>query len=155
MGDRPYPDGIDCVWLASDRNGHVAAFVTAGVGPVPTEALNWERPKVEDVEELVCGMPHVTAARVLVPVDSFVELAERGLFVYDWSDVHRTTRDELRAYELVAIPVSPITVDVLPANLACIARTVKFAGVIFADGKTPDVRKQMSCSERACSGGRA
>lgn len=29
----PYPFGIDCVWLASDRNGHVGAFVTADGAP--------------------------------------------------------------------------------------------------------------------------
>jgi hypothetical protein len=96
MTTQPYPGQIDCVWIASDRDGHVGAFVTAGVGPIPELALNSAEPLlVEDIEEAILKLPKVSDCRLLVSIprpDSFIDMAERGLFVYDWSDVHRTTR---------------------------------------------------------------
>ena len=50
MSTQPYPEGIDCVWLASDREGRVGAFITAGVGPIPAEALSSVYMPVEDIE---------------------------------------------------------------------------------------------------------
>jgi hypothetical protein len=150
LSERPYPEGIDCVWLASDREGHLGAFITAGVGPIPAEALKSDYVPVEDIEGLVCDMPHVSGARLLVSVkrpDDFVDLAERGVFVYDWTDIHRTARDAVRAYEPVAVPVKPIKVDVLPADLAAVAQALKFVDVAFADEKRLDVRVYMGCHE--------
>jgi hypothetical protein len=150
VSERPYPEGIDCVWLASDREGHLGAFITAGVGPIPAEALKSDYVPVEDIEGLVCDMPNVSGARLLVSVkrpDDFVDLAERGVFVYDWIDIHRTAREAVCAYEPVAVPVKPIKVDLLPADLAAVARALKFVDVAFADEKRLDVRAYMGCHE--------
>lgn len=150
MGDAPYPEGIDCVWLASDHSGHLGVFVTGGVGPIPIPALNYKQIPVEHIEGLVCDMPSVSATRLLVPIkrpDDFIDLAERGVFVYDWSDVHRTEHSSLRAYELIAVPIMPITVALLPENLAPVARLLKFRDVVFADRQLLDVRLHMTCRE--------
>lgn len=150
MSDRPYPDGIDCVWLASDRAGHLGAFVTGGVGPIPIQALTCEDAPVENIEELVCDLPNASTARLLVSIkrpDDFIELAERGVFVYDWSDVHRTARESIHAYEPVAAPVNPITVDMLPVELANVAKALKFGDISFTDGQPLDVRAHMKCHE--------
>jgi hypothetical protein len=150
VSDRPYPNGIDCMWLASDRNGHLGAFVTGGFGPIPIQALNCEDALVEDIEDLVCNLPNVSTARLLVSIkqpDDFLELAKRGVFVYDWSDVHRTARKSIHAYELVAAPVNPIAVDMLPIGLANIAKAIKFGNVAFADGQLLDVRAHVKCRE--------
>jgi hypothetical protein len=48
---------------------------------------------------------------------SFIALGSRGLFVYDWTDVHRTVAAAIGAYELVAIPDMPIGFDELPVAL--------------------------------------
>ena len=37
-----YPEEVDFAWLAVDRDDHVAAFVTAGCGPIPVNFLNVE-----------------------------------------------------------------------------------------------------------------
>lgn len=34
MSVRSYPEGGDCFWLASDRDGNMGAFITAGCGPI-------------------------------------------------------------------------------------------------------------------------
>lgn len=148
MTERPYPEGIDCVWLASDREGYLAAFITAGAGPVPIEALKCDYVHLEDIEALVCGMPIVSGARLLVSVkrpDDFVDLAARGVFVYDWTDINRIARDAVGAYEPVAVPVKPIKLDVLPAELAVVATALQFVDVRFADEKPLNVCVRMSC----------
>ena len=50
MATRPYPEGIDCVWLASDGAEHVGAFITAGMGPIPAEVLRCDFLSVDDIE---------------------------------------------------------------------------------------------------------
>lgn len=55
--------------------------------------------------------------------DDFVELAEQGLFVYDWTDIHRKRKDYLHAYELVAVPSGAMLEHChLPSELGGVAR---------------------------------
>lgn len=150
MSDRMYPDGVDCAWLASDRDGYVGVFVTAGVGPIPIHWLNDEGMQVEDVEALIYQLPNASAARMLVEIkrpDDFIELASRGVFVYDWRDVHRTSSEESNAYEPVAIPLTPITVDKLSDSLGSMVKSLLFADVAFVDGQPLDVCKHTSCCD--------
>ena|ERR1043166_7291195 len=91
-----YPNGLDCVWLASDRTGHVEAFVTAGAGPIPVAALSGASLPIGDVEQAVCELPRISNVRLLVQMrrpDDFIEMAQRGAFTYDWHDIHRTVRE--------------------------------------------------------------
>ena len=55
-------------------------------------------------------------------IPCFVSLAERGLFVYDWSYVHRTKRAEKGTCEAVVIPSTPIIADALPPELGFVLR---------------------------------
>ena len=145
MAHRPYPRGADCVWLASDQNGHVAAFVTAAAGPIPTAVLQTTLP-VEQSEILVCSSPRTTTARLLISVprpDSFVDLAERGLFVYDWHEYGRSTG----VYEVVATPNDPVCFGSLTGELAKISQVVTFGSVSFMDARVVDVRAYAQCSE--------
>lgn len=148
MSTQPYPEGIDCVWLASDRDGHLGAFITAGVGPIPAEALDSVYMPIEDIEGRLCQLPPVSQAQLLVSVkrpDDFIDLAERGVFVYDWTDINRTTRDALRVYEPVAVPTKPITASSLPSDLAGLAKVLMLANVVFAAGESVDIRAHLSC----------
>jgi hypothetical protein len=152
MSNRSYPEGIDCVWLASDREGYLAAFITAGIGPIPVQALHLDGVSIEDIESLICDMPRVSEVRLLVSVkrpDDFIDLAKRGIFVYDWTDINRIDRDAIHVYEPVATPVTPIKMDILLPNLAAIAKSLRLADVVFADGKRLDVRVHLSCQEAA------
>jgi len=148
--ERPYPDGFDCVWLATDRDGHLGAFVTAGIGPIPVQALNTDHMPVEDIEEQVWKLPRVSGARLLITVvrpDDYVAFAERGLFVYDWSDVHRIARESIHAYELMAAPVHPITLDALPGELSSSLGSliIRLDQVAFVECLLLDVHAHESC----------
>jgi hypothetical protein len=137
------------VWLASDRNGHVGAFVTAGWGPIPVRALTFEHDFVEDVESLVNELPRISTAQFLIAdnVSSFTAMSERGFFVYDWRDVHRSLRECTRKYEPVAVPASPIRTADLPDPLIGVATSVTLSDVAFADRQALDISSLVKCCE--------
>ena len=111
--------GVDCCWLASDRVGQLGVYVTGGSGPIPAQVLQPPYP-LDQIEETILKLPKASDIdlRVRVPrPDRFVELAERGFFVYDWSDVHRTEQ-YIDEYELMALPYRPLTLDLLPESLS-------------------------------------
>lgn len=148
MSARPYPDGIDCSWLASDQTGRLGVFITAGIGPIPAAVLDSAYMPIEEIEERLCQLPAVSSAQLLVTVkrpDSFIDLAERGIFVYDWTDIHRIKA--LNLYEPVAVPTGPINMDVLPDDLVAVARAVRLDGVEFEARKSLDIRSLISCVE--------
>lgn len=135
---RPYPEGWDWGWLASDREGHLGLFYTGGHGAVPLAALAASYP--EDVEQQLQALPQMSDARLLVSrpdMTSFVGPAERGIFVYDWSD-QRTG-----AYELAAMPYRPRTLEQLAPELADAARAVRFNQIAFPDTWLVDVRARL------------
>ena len=147
MSTKNYPDGIDCVWLASDVAGHVGAFITAGLGPIPSAALDEKMLPIEDVEASLCELPQSTHAKLLVSVkrpDDFVALAERGIFVYDWTDIGRTAANALHRYELVAAPVQPIFLDKLPHELFRLAKAAELSKISFLTDNSLDIRKHLS-----------
>jgi hypothetical protein len=141
-----YPDDFDLAWLASDRDGRVAAFVTGGAGPIPRKAFEPGRIPVEDLEERIHALPRSSGARVLVDIprpDGFVALAKLGLYVYDWSDAHRTSA-LVRAYEPVAIPLRPVRLDAIGEELAALFRGISL-DLAFSDGGLVDVAAQLPC----------
>jgi hypothetical protein len=150
MDERPYPEGIDCCWLASDRDGHLGVFVTRGRGPIPAQALLETYP-LDRIEEQLLALPKASDIERRVRLsrsDRIVAFAERGVFVYDWSDAHRTEQ-YIDEYELAALPYRPLTLDRLVDELADTARSIRFAKVAFASAWRIDPRAHASCRERS------
>jgi len=131
-----YPDGIDCLWVASDSFGNVGAFVTAGMAPIPAIALSVEYGDILDVGEKVMELPSIS--RVAFGQNDphladFYELAERGVFAFDWSDIHRADVECLGGYEKVASPTSPLKAEELQGFLGKCTSLLRLAGVNFAN----------------------
>src|SRR5262245_20446873 len=149
MDERPYPQGIDCSWLASDREGHLGVFVTGGFGPIPVQALLPGYP-LDDIEEQILKLPKTSDVHLPAPTPEpgrFSEFAVRGLFVYDWSDVRRTVAEQIGEYELVALPYRPLTLERLPEDLAEAARSVRFINLAFQTAWRVNVRAHMASRE--------
>ncbi|RTL43030.1 MAG: hypothetical protein EKK49_00540 [Rhodocyclaceae bacterium] len=145
---REYPDGLDCVWLATDRNGHLGAFVTGGSGPIPVSATSDSSFPIEDIEAAVCELPQISETRLLVQMkrpDDFIDIAQRGFFVYDWRDVHRTTHDSTHVYEPVAVPLNPITLDALPESIRRLAVDATLRDSAFVEEQALDVMAMLEC----------
>jgi hypothetical protein len=118
-----YPEQIDLVWLAVDEVGNLAAMITGGAGPIPSSVLA-HGDKVLDIEEALLALPLLGAASIHVQVpnpSSFEALGKRGLFVYDWADVHRPIASALKTYELVASPSDYLNLGDMPASLKALA----------------------------------
>ena len=148
MDERPYPEGIDCCWLASDRDGHLGVFVTRGRGPIPAQALLEAYP-LDSIEEQLLALAKASDIDVRVRMprsDRLVALAERGFFVYDWSDAHRTEQ-YIDEYELIALPYRPLALDLLPEKLLDAARWVRFTTLSFASAWRIDVRAHLTHRE--------
>ncbi|ROM80242.1 hypothetical protein BK654_04940 [Pseudomonas brassicacearum] len=119
---------FDVGWIATDAIGQIALFTTAGPGPIPDSAL----PSVESSEELVLSLPERSDVDLVMPsANAFVAFAKRGLFAYDWSDVHRTARQALNGYELQCRPLNPLTLFDLPAPLRVLAEGTRLSGITF------------------------
>ena len=148
MTNEKYPVGIDCGWLGEDSLRNIGIFITAGVAPIPIHALAISGIAVEDVEALVLDLPKIGEAELLINVpspDSFIGLAERGLFVYDWQDVHCAHQDATGAYVAVAIPSKPIKSNELSGILAVIATTTVFEKETFLNSKQINVNNWFEC----------
>ena len=142
-GEEAYPEGMDFVWLAGDSAGHVGAFVTAGCGPVPVEALRTQ--SLENVEEIVRTLSERGDARVVGAkgdLSSFAEMARRGVYVFDWTDVHKAQSRETGFYERTAEPTSPRSASDFAVPL------FTFADIDFALSQQIDVRSRSSCLPR-------
>jgi hypothetical protein len=114
-----YPVGIDAAWLGADEIGRVGLFITAGEGPVPETALHQLELGIWP-EKAVAGLPRVGPCNLLAEVpnpNSFIEAAERGIFVYDWTDIHRSRSGEMDSYELVASPTCETSLSQVRAYL--------------------------------------
>ena len=106
--------GEEFDWYALDREGHLAIFTTAGLGPVPA-AIWAHREKFYALETAVKGLPDTdTFEKVFCGPGNHSEwcdLARKGLFAFDYHDIHRTNR--LHLYDLMARPANPVPASVL------------------------------------------
>jgi hypothetical protein len=138
-----YPKGIDCVWIASDRHGNSAAFVTGGEGPIPSVVLELDRTYIMDSEAAICALPISSDVELLVSMnrpDDFIAMAERGFFVYDWQDVHRSASEASNLYELIASPINPARVASFAGFLSKALGRIVFEDIVISNERAVDVR---------------
>jgi hypothetical protein len=150
MNQKSYPWGIDCIWVATDSARNIAAFTTAGFGPIPTEIIELSKSPIEDVEEKLLSLPQISEVEMVVSQtrpDDFLSLAGRGLYVFDWSDVHRTKKNAISSYELIARPLNPLLTESLPAELYELYKVVQLKCIDFAYIKVLDIRSILPCCE--------
>jgi hypothetical protein len=144
-----YPKQLDWVWLATDREDHIAAFITAGSGPIPLDYLNSPLDVFEcDLESECNKLPIRGAVELLIDLrypESDVDLASRGCFTFDWFDVHRTYKDSKGKYEAIARPAEPIRLASVPSNIAIAATRCIFRELVFSHETRIDVRRFFDC----------
>lgn len=147
MSMQKYPEQVDCAWLAIDSAGKAAVFITAGVGPIPEAVLESEVP-IAEIESRLLELPSLGAVSLVEKIpspESFIALAERGLFVFDWQNAHRTKAELKRGYDLIAIPSQAIDFVTMPPDLAGIAENVLLAKCSFGRERVIDVESALPC----------
>lgn len=79
--------------------------------------------------------------------DSYIALAERGLFVQEWTNAPRLATHKRKAYQPVAVPAKPIHITALPDDLAALAKANRFSYASFSATTVVDVVACMPCTE--------
>ena len=144
-----YPAGYDWTWIGVDKVGNIAAFCTASLGPAPKELIKSHVDVILDIEDEVLKLPERSDVKLVSNVkrpDSFIDLANRGIFVFDWSDIHRRNVDALGAYELMAIPSKPLMHSQLPEKLVNVVKSAEFLNLDFSTLETFDPRVHLECT---------
>lgn len=142
-----YPEQLDCVWLAVDSDGHVGVFITAGIGPI-SEAILGQQFPICEIESELTKLPEIAEVNLMADFpfsDSFMELAKRGLFVYDWQNAHRRRSEVKLGYDLVAAPTYPIKIKEIPSGLINLAMTSALRKHIFSKDKLINVESEFPC----------
>lgn len=122
--------GLEYDWLATDADGHVAFFSTAGGGYAPEEFLR-DTDLYDAAMEAILATSARTQARFapsLAPEcqNTWKLMAERGLFGFD-SDPHGGP------YRLVSAPEQPVQSNELPEEAVRAATRLVFAHLRFAE----------------------
>jgi len=146
MTASPYPAHIDCVWIASDCDGYLAAFITAGIAPIPVSVLDGRFMDNDDIERSFYDLPRISQSHVHVTAprpDSYVEIAERGFYAYDWLDIHWSTRHEKHVYERVATPFHPVHLTDITGPLLDYVQAVRLARLSFVNVHTIDIQQHL------------
>jgi hypothetical protein len=121
--------GFEYDWLATDGEGHVALFSTAGAGYAPDEYLQDTDAHDAAVDAILAERPSTMArfAPELKPGlrNTWRMVADRGLFAFD-SDPNGAP------YRLVAAPERPVSLDQLPTEVAAVAARIVFHHLRFA-----------------------
>jgi hypothetical protein len=125
--------GWDFEWLASDAEGHVGLFTTAGGGYMPDRAWH-DIDALDAALDAVFGVPASTTARFAPEVRAgfrnvWREAAERGLFTFD-SDIDGVP------YGLVASPMTPLHASEFPAIAASFLNQMQYPLLNFATATT-------------------
>lgn len=122
--------GFEYDWLATDGDGHVALFSTAGGGYAPDAFLRDTDSHDAAIDAILASEPRsgVRFAPVLPPgrKNTWRLAAERGIFAFD-SDPNGGP------YRLVAAPDVPVRVRDLAEGVAAVVMDVRFAGLRFAE----------------------
>lgn len=146
--DLNYPSGVDLLWVCTDRVSNVAALITSGDGPIPTYLIE-SCPDLLYLEESVLRLPLMTRAELLVDVprpDSFLAIAERGIYVFDWGEFLINPIGVHQKYRIVARPVTPLNSEFVADKVLSRASLVKFDGIEFAHCQVIDVASELPCS---------
>jgi hypothetical protein len=125
--------GTEYDWLATDEDGHVAMFSTAGGGFAPATFLRDTDAHDAAIRALIAVPPssELALSTGLTPRvdDMWDELAKRGVYAYDSSYSGGP-------YELIAAPATPVNVDELPKEIAAIAKRIRIPGIRFGSVTT-------------------
>jgi len=114
--------GVEYDWLASDNDGYMAFFASAGFGPLPSPLLELGD-SIFDIIESVAKLPVRGRAEIVLDsgnVFDWIAMAERGFYSYDWDNINKK-------YRLVARPTIPIKLEgVADKQLIGLALVVRF-----------------------------
>ena len=144
--------GREFDWLASDADGHVGLFSTAGAGFAPKEFLEDVGAHDRAIDAILAAPSRTTAltAPQLAPglENTWQKMAERGVYAFD-SDPNGGP------YRRVAVPEQPISLADLPEPAAGVVARMTFPNLRFAELRTIPLRALGAVRRREARAGSA
>ena len=126
-----------------DQKGVLAAFITAGIAPIPTFVLNSSLIKLENIEQmLIEQFPVIGEANLKVDLprpDDFISISKRGFFVYVWDDHEQQ-------YVLISTPTYLKSYTDLAQSLKTYIQTLVLNSYDFSKSNTINVYKDLICA---------
>jgi hypothetical protein len=121
--------GTEFDWVAADSDGHLACFSINGAGPIVSLPL--DQALHDGAFERVKSLPITGEAspvdRDALNITEWLEMAERGLYAYDWDS-------KRGVYRLVAVPGRPVRVDEIQDALVAASALRSRVPTCFAAG---------------------
>ena len=108
----PYSQELN--WFATDNSGQLAVFTSVMNAPIPDNVKNsYER--YLELKSKIDSLSKTTQAIITTKekgnLKDWIEYADKGLFAFDFQDVHRTKKKN--QFDLIARPKTPLTLDKL------------------------------------------
>lgn len=124
---------VEFEWIGIDDLGQIGIFCSVGIGYIP--------PKVFSSYENYIALDNFLNDRAksgtaqIVSIESgnkdfWRDWAQKGLFAYDYYDIHRVNRFE--RYDLVAIPGMPLSIETTP-EVTTFERVIPRFNLTFED----------------------
>jgi hypothetical protein len=115
--DGAYSQEVD--WLAVDNKGQLGIFTAVMNAPIPDKVKS-SFENYQDLRERIELTPKATEAIVVTrekgDFTAWIAYADKGLFAFDFQDIHRT--EKKNQYDLIAKPTRPLRIDELHAIIA-------------------------------------
>lgn len=127
--------GPDFEWFAIDSKGHIAFLTTAGCAAIPAAVFR-SKPLYFSFFNYYRNLPvrcEVVEHSPCAEIKSWFEVAQRGLFVYDYSSETREYGSYVagKPYRLIASPLLPLTLPELPMPIQEWLQPVAFKSLGF------------------------
>jgi len=105
---------IEFDWFAIDKLGQVAVFSSVTSGYIPEKVFS-SYETFAGLTSLLNALPRFANVQIVTKelggMDLWLEWSQRGLYAYDYIDVHRTMKFD--RYDLIAVPEQPLLKKVI------------------------------------------
>lgn len=106
-------------WIAVDICGQVGVFTAIMNAPIPTKiAKSYDL--YNQLMSTISGLNERCSAIRITPnngdLSDWDMYARKGLYAFDYQDVHRKDQDKLNQYDLISKPSAPIHIEELELN---------------------------------------
>jgi hypothetical protein len=117
INEGAYSNELD--WIAIDTCGQVGVFTTIMNAPIPTE-IGKSYDLYIQLMSIISGLNERCSAIRITPNNGDLldwdVYARKGLYAFDYQDVHREQKDKRNQYDLISKPSAPLHIEELDLN---------------------------------------
>jgi hypothetical protein len=135
--------GREFDWFATDRDGHVGHFSTAGFGSVPRAAestAKWNDALMDFLRRSASPREAERVGFAPPMPGEWLDIARHGLYSFDW-------RHWEGPYSMMAYPKEPLLIEDLPEAYRAAPGAVQFETLCFGNLRSLRPEKLVPCRD--------